>query len=1120
MADNYQILIKKLDEFTRKYYRNKLVKGLILFLAIILFSFLVVTGLEYFGHFGQTIRTILFYLFIGLNTGVFITYIIDPILKILKIGRIISYEQASLIIGRHFPEIQDKLLNTLQLNQVYQESGERANIELLKAGIDQKIERLRPIPFSLAVDFSKNRKFLRYALPPFLVFVLLMLIAPSFITRPTDRILHHSKVYVEEAPFRMIVLNKNLEAFQQEDFNLKIKVSGNVIPNEIFIETEGVSYKLAKESSLLFSYTFKTLQHSQKFILAAGKFKSGEYELKVFPKPTILNFDAELKYPPYLSRKPEILENTGDLIIPEGTSVTWKFYIKDVDEIRFVVDSAEKILKKTNSNVIGYTGTFFRNTKYIVSARNSFITPSDNLAFGITVIPDGWPAITVNEMKDSLLQSRTYFQGIVKDDYGLNSLTFNYALIPYGDTTHKTYKTIAIPINKTLNQQQFYYSVDASSMVTNPGDELDYYFEVCDNDGIHGSKCVRTGLYKYKAPTLDELEKQAGQSEKNITKDLENAVKESKELQKQIEEMSRKMIEKNALSWQDKKQIEDLLNKEDKLKNKVEDIRKQNEQKNSLEEQYRTPDQNLIEKQKQLNELFNNVLDEETKKMVEELKKMLDNIDKDKVNQMLDKMKMSNKDLEKELDRNLGLFKQLEFEKQLSESIEKMNELANKQEKLSDETDKKESDSKQLQEKQDALNKEFGEEKKKLDELQEKNKELEEPNAFPNTEQDKKTAEDEMNNSSQSLGKNNKKSASSSQKKASQAMKKMAEKLENMKEGMDSDQAEEDTEKLRGILQNLVRISFDQEDLLNRTKTINRNDPKYLTLIQNQNDVKEDLAMVEDSLYALAKRQTMIKSFIMKEIGMANQNIADGVKLLNDRNIQLAGAKQQYVMTSVNNLALMLSEALKQMESNMNAQSNKPGSKACKKGGAKGKMSMKSMKQMQENLNRQMQELKKEMESQSKNGKGKPTPGGQKSMSEQLARMAAEQSAIRSEMHKYLDQQNEEGGKDGGSLNDAINKMDQTEKDLINKRILQETINRQQDILTRMLESEKAELQREQEEKRQSTEAKNQKISNSFSEIEYKKVTSQSTDLLKSVQPKYNYFYKNKINSYFLKFER
>ena len=160
MTDNYQILIRKLDEFIRKYYYNALLRGTLLFLAILFISYLLFILLEYFWHFGTVTRTVFFYLFIFLNGSSFLFFIMDPLLKIRKFGKIISHEQAARIIGKHFAEIQDKLLNTLQLKHL-ENSGEE-NIELLKAGIDQKIIRLRPIPFLGAIDLSKNKKFLKY----------------------------------------------------------------------------------------------------------------------------------------------------------------------------------------------------------------------------------------------------------------------------------------------------------------------------------------------------------------------------------------------------------------------------------------------------------------------------------------------------------------------------------------------------------------------------------------------------------------------------------------------------------------------------------------------------------------------------------------------------------------------------------------------------------------------------------------------------------------------------------------------------------------------------------------------------------------------------------------------
>ncbi len=1115
MTDNYQILIRKLDEFIRKYYRNQLIRGSMLFLAILLFSYLFFVTLEYFWHFGTVPRSILFYLFVLVNGSALIYLIADPLLKIRNIGKVISHEQAATILGKHFGEIKDKLLNTLQLKKL-EESGDE-NIELLKAGIDQKIIQLRPVPFIHAIDFSKNRKFLKYALPPLFVFLLLLLVAPSMITKPSERILHHSKVYVEEMPFHLLILNKSLEAFQQEDFTLNVKVTGDKLPDEVFLENEGVSYKLNKISRILFSYTFRTLQKSEKFHLETGKYKSGEFELKVYPKPTILSFETGLSYPPYLKRKNEIFENTGDLIIPEGTQVNWKVFTKDVDHIRIRFDNETKFLNKQESNAFEYSTAFSKSTFYSLKADNSYKHQQDSLSYTITVIQDAFPMITVEQQKDSVLQSRMFFQGIIRDDYGFSRLTFTSTLIHGNDTTVKESKTTNLVFNKTLNQQSFYYSLDLNEWVKNPGDELDYYFEVCDNDGLHGAKCTRSGLLKYKAPTLEEIDKITSQQEQNIAANIQSASKEAKDLQKKIDELNKKLVGKNTLTWQDKKQIQDLLDKQKQIKENLEKIQQQYEQKNSLEEQFKNVDQSILDKQNQLNELFNEVMSEETKKMVEELRTMLDKIDKNQVSQMLEKLKMSNKDIEKELDRNLELLKQAEFDKKLTESIDKLKELSEKQDKLSESTLDKQSDKDQLQTHQKEINKEFDDAKKKLDELEQKNKELQEPNEMPDLTKDEQEIDNDLNNSMESMDKNDKKEASKSQKSASKKMGAMSQKLQSSKNGMENMQNEEDLAMLRQILENLVRISFDQEDLMTQTKIINKNDPKYLKLIQDQNNLKDDLGSVEDSLYQLGKREIMIKPFILREISSINTNIGDAVKNLNTRNVPTAAVKQQFVMTSVNNLALMLSEVMKQMESNM--ESSMPGSGNCNKPGGKGKkMSMKSMRGMQDQLNKQMEGMKKEMESM-KNGQQKQGTSGQRAMSEKLAKMAAQQEAIRNEMSKYADQLNEEGIKDAGSMSDMMKKMEETQKDLVNKKIVQETLNRQQEILTRMLESEKAEMKRGEEEKRQSTEAKNPQISNHFSNLKYNSIKNASTDLLKTVQPSYNYYYKNKINSYFLKFE-
>ena len=208
--DNYSLLIKKLDEFIRKYYKNQLLKGGLLFLGIFLVFYLLVAILEYFGNFSITVRTVLFYAYLAINLFVFIRLILIPLLKLLKIGKIISRDEAARIIGSHFPDVKDKLLNTLQLKGLETLNG-AASSELIRASIDQKIGDLKPVPFKKAVDFGKNRKYLKYAAPPLIIFLLLLAVTPTVVTEPTERLIKHSVYYEPPIPFTIEIENDELE---------------------------------------------------------------------------------------------------------------------------------------------------------------------------------------------------------------------------------------------------------------------------------------------------------------------------------------------------------------------------------------------------------------------------------------------------------------------------------------------------------------------------------------------------------------------------------------------------------------------------------------------------------------------------------------------------------------------------------------------------------------------------------------------------------------------------------------------------------------------------------------------------------------------------------------------
>lgn len=1183
MEPQTNILIQKLDEFIRRYYKNQLIKGAIYASGILLFAFLSVVLLEFFGEFNTPVRAVLFFGFLLATLVVLINYISVPLLKLNKIGKVISYDQAATIIGNHFSNVQDKLLNVLQLQN--NRAALNGSDDLLVAGINQKINELKPVAFTAAVDLNENRKYLRYILPLLILTTVIFIIWPQVISRSTSRLVNYQTYYEKEMPFQFNIQNKDLQALQTQDYKLEVKITGNQVPNEVFISVNGIEYKLEKENNILFSYTFPNVQESTQFQLGAAGYLSKKYTLNVLPKPSLLQFNLQLVFPAYLNKPNENIANTGDLQIPQGTRVKWIFNTRNTDELKLQFADSAALPQKNNENQFSFSRRFLQSNNYTIKALNQFVpNAADSVNYSVNVVPDQFPVINVSEKKDSLDSKSIYFSGEIKDDYGFNRLSFffkKYSTDSIGKQT-ETNGSFPISISKTQVSQPYFYFLNAAQFNLQSGDKIEYYFEVYDNDGVNGSKAAKTQLMTFKAPTRDEINQSTEKNNSEIKKDLEESIKKAKQLQKDVNELAKKINDKKQLGYEDKKKIEDLVKKQQELQNKVEQVKQENEQNNKQQSEFSKTDESIMEKQKQLEQLFENVMTPEMKKLFDELNKMLDKLDKNQVQEKLEELKLSNKDIEKELDRNLEAFKQLEVQQKMQNAIDKLDELQKKEEALNkdtdakkqdgkdeknkdqkddkskdqkdnnkdnktsdqkdnksgDQKDDKKADPKDLGKKQDDIKKEFEDLKKDLKELDQKNKELEEPNALPNSEDKQNDISKDMQNSSDKLSQNNKKDASKSQKSAAEKMEQMKEQMEQSMAEEEEKQQEENAQALRQILENLVNLSFSQEELIKTLPKTRIDNPQYVEIPKQQSKLKDDSKIIEDSLLALSKRSPQISAVVNREINAIHLNMDKTVKALAERNTGESTMRMQTTMASVNNLALLLNESLEQMQQQMKQQMKSKGDKPgkCKKPGkGTGKNPSSSgqtgsMRKLQEQLNKQLQDMKDAMDKGQKPG-AKPgdKPGNKKGdkpgmgqngssgmglpgSSEQFAKMAAQQEALRRQMQSMMEKLKNKGQNPGG---DVANMMEQTEKDLVNKQISNETMKRQQEILGRLLESEKAEREREQDEQRKSNESKNQNLSNPVQFLEYKRLKEKEMELLNTVPPSLTPYYKEKVNNYF-----
>ena len=265
MKNSFDELINQIDAFIRKYYKNQLIRGLLLFFVIFLCSFLFATTFEYFGKFNSIIRAILFFGFIGVNTVVFIKYIIIPISKLISFGKQISRIQASEIIGSFFPSISDRLKNTLQLQSdlLHQEG----NIELLRASVNQRSAELSVIPFKNAIQINENKRYLNYLIPLFLCFILIAVFIPSILTQGTEHVVYYNKVFKDKAPYAFKLVSKYFDVEEGADFLVDLEIvpsntkGKKELPSQVFIVSDQGKFLLIRKpcKKMLLPIMFKFL---------------------------------------------------------------------------------------------------------------------------------------------------------------------------------------------------------------------------------------------------------------------------------------------------------------------------------------------------------------------------------------------------------------------------------------------------------------------------------------------------------------------------------------------------------------------------------------------------------------------------------------------------------------------------------------------------------------------------------------------------------------------------------------------------------------------------------------------------------------------------------------------
>ena len=1054
---------ERLNAVVKKEGTKNSLNGFLISLSIALLLFISFLLIETIWNFNSGIRSVLFFSFLFLFASLIIYLSVYPFLK--RIGffdKTDNFTTASRV-GFHFPDVKDELINSLQL--ISADNKYNQSPALIEKAFERTYEKIKPLDFTTIIDFTKTKKYLRITSSIFAIAILLLFV--PFLQSAANRLINYDKEFTAPPKFTFTINPGNAKVTKGENLVLKISVNGEK-QNSISLLTKAVEeseyseIELHADSTDEFIHTFNSLNSSFEYYASAKNINSDNYNVEVINRPVIRGMELVVTSPAYSKIPRAVQKDNGNITALPGSNVRLKINsTKNLFAAAIIFgDSLQKPLTVDGDSAyanfrINNSGDYFINI--IDDEKN---TNSNPVTYSITALIDEFPTLEViSPNADVKLsnQNNISLQTKISDDYGFTKLVLNYKLSESNyEKPWDQFSQIEIPFNKNSKEDEVFYNWNLSPLNLAVEDVVSYFVEVFDNDNINGPKSAKSKLYNIRIPSLDEIFNQADETQQTAEKDLTETLKEAEKLSKEFEKISDELKQDNKeLSFEEKERIQNALDKFEELGNKVEDIQKQMQQMQENLQENDLLSKETLEKYMELQELMDELTGEEYKEALQKMQEMMEKLQRDQTQKAFEDMKLNEENFKKSIERTLNLLKRMQLEQKVDELLKRSEELTERQETLKEETKNSEqskNNKEQLNKKQDEISKELKDFKEELEKLRDKMNEVpdmpQEEAQKLSEEFEKQKNEQLSENAKQNLQKNQMEQAMQQQQQLAQNMSEMNQQLQKLQDQMQMQNQMQTLQDMMKIIDNVLAVSKEQEKLKDANKDLSFNSPQLNQNAQKQNELKNDLSKILQQMGNAAQKTFAITPEMANAIGKALSQMNQSINSMQDGNSSAAMQNQNSAMTSLNEATTMMNNMLNQM---MN-------------GGGSGGGMMSLMQQMQQLSQQQMQ----------LNQMTQMMNQGTLQMG-QLQRLAQEQEVIR----KSLEQLNKESKESGQSkkmpanLEKILEDMKEVVTDMKTQKLGDELIQKQERILSKLLDAQKSINERDFEKERESLAGKN-----------------------------------------------
>jgi hypothetical protein len=950
-------------------------------------------------------------------------------------------------------------------------AARRYSPELVKEVIRQAVEKLSGLQVRSIFLNRRDMALVPIALAGLIVLLGVSLFKPSIVTEAGRRVFspeavaalpHRPNIYAQPGDVTVLagsdVTVSGLDLGRSDsDVQIAFNLSSDFWKSEPTTRTAGVAH--ADAAFDRYDYTFHDIRNTTSYRFQVGDYESPTYTITVVHEPILTDVRVTLTPPAYTNEPPTTLDQSaGNIQALEGTRV--KVEARSNNPLRAAwvqFDDKPKQAVSFADRDLSFDFAALADGRYRVLLEDTLgFATRDPLTYTVEVFQDRPPTVDVLEPGADMPMPRaqTIDIGFVAaDDYGLSRASLHWRKV--GD---EAFRTQGIPLNDQRGKREIAvaHRWDLTSVTLFPGNSIEYFVEVADNNTVTGPGVARSDVFRLTMPTIGEIYDTAREQENARAEAMESAIEESRRLSEQLEKLQREYTKTEKMDWAQKKELDRAAETQKAVEQKLGEV------KESLDKTLRElsdnemTSQQIGEKLEEIRQLMEEIDSKELDKYMDNLRKAMEKMSPDEIRQALENMQLNTKEMLERLERTASLLRELQKEQRMEELVRQTQDLMEKQSELNEKTG--EADQKDG-EKMSDLAQQQEELAKQADDMQKGAQELEQQMDDPSAKQELQQMSQEMKQdgpqqnmreASKNLQQQQQQQAMQQQQEAMDKMVSLFKRATKAQQMSAQNQGQQMAMNFQKFAKQTLELSHRQESLAGDLKE------RSGTEAQSFQEISTDQLSYLEATEKVANEVNKIASLSLSVSPVLLQALGEAITRMQSSMMFLEQDKPYMSTTHAHNAVESLNEATIEMLRS---------AKSCQQGQGGGQS---MAQQMLQQMIPQQQDVIKETQAMMQMRLTEEALRQQRQA--QLDRLAGQQRSLQ-DIAKRIEESAKGDREKLGSLDRTIEEMEAVVEALERGSVDEDLVNKEQRILSRLLDAERSVHTRDYEKRRESVSA-------------------------------------------------